>query len=102
PFGGLLALDTQDRRAGLLEPVTNVAGKRLHLPVRIGGGDDHRIGEAGELADIEDNDVARLDVVESSDGGLLDLVKSHPGVSDRVGCGQYRPKPRPEANCALP
>jgi len=32
-----------------------------------------------ELADIEEGDVARLDVFESGDGGLLELVKSHPG-----------------------
>jgi hypothetical protein len=100
PFAGLLALDPDDRRADLLQPLAHVIGERLHLPIGLGGGDDHRVVQAGELAHIENGDVARFDVFESGDGGFLDLVKSHPDVIDRVGCGQYRPKRRREANRA--
>ena len=58
--------------------------ERLDLPVGLGGGDDQRVVEAGELADVEDGDVARFDVLEGGDGGLLQFVRSHPGVIDRV------------------
>ncbi len=57
--------------------------------------------ETGQLANVEDGDVAGLDVFEGGDGGFLNLVKSHPGRrGGRVGCGQYRPKRRGEANRA--
>ena len=84
PFAGLLAFDADDRGAGLLELVAHVVGERLHLPVGVGAGDDQRVVETGELADVEDLDVAGLDVLEGGDGGLLQLVKSHPGGADRV------------------
>ena len=79
PLAGLLAFDADDRGAGLLELVAHVVRERLDLPVGLGGRDDQRVEEAGELADVEDGDVAGLDVVECGDGGLLELVKSHPG-----------------------
>ena len=40
--------------AGLLELVADVVRERLHLPVGIGAGDDQRVVQAGELADVED------------------------------------------------
>ena len=64
--------------AGLLELVAHVMRERLDLSVRVGAGDDQRVVEAGELADVEDGDVACLDVLEGGDGGFLQLVKSHP------------------------
>ena len=54
--------------------------------------------ETGELADVEDLDVAALDVLEGGDGGLLQFVKSHPSGSNRDGVGQYRPKQQAGAN----
>ena len=78
PFAGLLAFDADDRGTGFLQPVAHVVGERLRLPVGFGAGDDQGIVEAGELADVEDLDVAGLDVLEGGDGGLLQFVKSHP------------------------
>ena len=49
----------------------------LHLPTRFGGGDDHRVVEAGQLADIENGDVPGFDVFEGGDGGFLDLGASN-------------------------
>jgi len=66
PLAAFLAFDADDRGAGLLQLVANVAGERLDLPVRLGTGDDQRVVEAGELANIEDGDVARFDVFEGA------------------------------------
>ena len=57
----------------------HVAGERLHLAVRVAGGDDERVGEAGELADVEDGDVVGLDVLEGGDGDFRERVFWHPG-----------------------
>src|SRR3989441_11114067 len=51
--------------------------QRLHLPTRFGGGDDHGVVEAGQLADIENRDVPGFDVFEGGDGGFLDLGASN-------------------------
>ena len=98
PFAGFFAFDAEDRGARFLELVADVMRERLHLPIRIGAGDDEAVVETGELADVEDLDVAGLDVLEGGDGGLLQFVKSHPSGSNRDGVGQYRPKQRAGAN----
>ena len=70
PFTRLLALDAEDRRAGLLQLVADVVRERLHLPVGFGGGDDERVVKTGELTDVEDGNVAGLDVFEGGYCGL--------------------------------
>src|SRR5437879_4609731 len=76
PFAGLLAFDADDDRARCFQRFAYMLRQRLHLPTRFGGGDDHRVVEAGQLADIENRDVAGFDVFEGGDGGFLDLGAS--------------------------
>ena len=78
PLAGLLAFDADDRRAGLLELVADVVRERPDLPVRIGARDDEGVGDGGELADVEDRDVVRLDVLEGGDGDFRELGAGHP------------------------
>src|SRR4029453_11538643 len=73
PLGGLLALDADDCRACGRELGADRAGERLHLPVGFGGGDNERVVQVGELADVEDGDVAGLDIVEGGYGDLGEL-----------------------------
>src|SRR5689334_5674583 len=97
PLGRLLAFDAEDGGAGFLQLLADVARERLHLPIGVGGGDDHRVVQAGLRADIDHFDVAGLDVLERRDGGLLQRVKTHAWV-DRVRSIEYRLKPREAAN----
>ena len=53
-------------------------GERLDLPVGLSAGDHQEIVEARELADIEDLDVAGLDVFEGGNGNLRAFVEAHP------------------------
>src|SRR6202165_1357837 len=101
PFARLLAFDADDGGAGGLQRVADVMGERVHLPIRFGGGDDHRVVQAGQLADIENDDVAGFDVFEGGNCSFLNLVKAHPEGADTVDCDQYKPEPRPEANREL-
>ena len=98
PLPALLTLDTHYRRACRLHGIAHVQRQCVHLPVGLGGGNDQRVVQAGELADIEQRDVAGLDVFESGDGGFLQAIKAHPFGADTVGCVQYMPEPSPEAN----
>ena len=93
---------------GRLQLVADVLRERVHLPVGFGGGDDQRVVQAGELADIEYGDVAGLDVFEGGDGGFLQAIKAHPlvgryswlrSIYARTGAGS---KPATSARPAAP
>ena len=100
PFACFFAFDTNDCPASRLDRVPDMLRERFDLTVRFGGGDDEGVVEGGQLADIEDGDVARFDVFESSNGDLLQLASSHPYRTRRVGCAQYKPEQKQEANRA--
>src|SRR6266702_7285007 len=102
PVASLLAFDADDRRAAGLEAVSDVVGKRLGLARGLRGGNDQRVVQAGELANIEYDDVAGFDVFEGGNCDILDLAKAHPVGTDTIGCGQYKPEPPPEANRRSP
>jgi len=40
--------------------LSRTCGERIDLTVRVGAGDDQRVEEAGELANVEDRNVAGL------------------------------------------
>src|SRR5438093_5442239 len=98
PIARFLAFDADDSCAGGLHRFANVLRQGFYLPARFGGCNDERVVEAGELADIEQRDVAGFDGFEGGDGDFLQAVKSHPLMSDTVGCGQYKLERLEEAN----
>src|SRR5438552_17133259 len=99
PFTGLLAFDADDDRTGFFQRFAYMLRQRLHLPTRFGGGDDHGVVEAGQLADIENRDVPGFDVFEGRDGGSLVL-----GASNRTRRGmpwQDLGSRSPNKSCSL-
>src|SRR5205823_9291278 len=103
PFAAFFAFNADDRGAGFFQLIANVLRERLDLPRRVGASNDQRVVEAGELADIENGDVASLDVFESGNGYVLQSIEAHPKCwngLDRARGDQYRPKRCRGANSA--
>src|SRR6056297_194895 len=64
PFGFPIALDAQGRDACGFRPLDQPVRHGLDLPGRVAGRDNHEIGEAGTIAQIDVLDVFALGVVE--------------------------------------
>ena len=75
PFTGFLSLDMADAATGSLDAIAQVAGQRAELTSRFGGGDDDPVKQRRGAGNVIDLDVARLDVLQRFDRGLLQLLE---------------------------
>jgi hypothetical protein len=71
----------------------HVVDQRLHMASRRAAGNDHIVGNGRHIADIELNDVFRLDVLECLDDQVAQLLAIHACCSSSYGIGllSYRP-----------
>src|SRR6059036_2984355 len=77
PVAAVLPFHPVDAAACRFRLFLDVARQRLQLAGGVRARDDHAVEHRGEMGHVEDLDLARLDVPERSERGLLELAKIH-------------------------
>src|SRR5256885_11262671 len=77
PVASVLAFHAVDAAARRLRPFLDAVRQSLQLAGRVRARDDHAVEHRGEMGHVEDLDLARLDVLERRERGLLQLAKIH-------------------------
>src|SRR5262245_13753718 len=101
PLALALALDAVGTVAGLAATLDQPVRDRLDVPVGIAGRHDHRVGDVGELANVEHLDVHGLHVCKRGDGDLGQGTRFVPGLL-RGGSFAFRLRSRGDHSFVSP
>ena len=77
PLAAIQSFHAKGPLALLLAPLDDVFRQRTHVPIGGAAGDDHRIGDSGQTADVQDPDVLRLQFVQRLRDGLGGCCSAH-------------------------